>query len=209
MTIEDRPTIAERYSRAVRSHHLEVKASPGDVDVLIAAGWLHRDDIGGHLLRTRLEFDAARADARRAEKLAAKVHQAGSRAEHAATTALLLVLMEMRSLGGTKQALYHYANRQATFEGLMRDPEDIAQVAGRALELWLDPLCRACDGRGFTGGYGVPTVLCTRCSGTGAHRFRLHRHNGLDRFGRWMLVEMDRKTEAAGMVMVRFLRNRG
>ena len=36
----DRPTIPERYARALESSHLE--ATPerqGDVDVLIAAGW--------------------------------------------------------------------------------------------------------------------------------------------------------------------------
>ena len=53
---EDRPTMAEQYSRAMESSHLEVTEERGDVDFLIAAGWTG-ESLGTDLYRTRMEFD--------------------------------------------------------------------------------------------------------------------------------------------------------
>lgn len=60
MLPEDRPTVAERYVKALRSSHLEVDAETrGDVDMLVAAGYV-REGVGTALYRTRAEFDAVR-----------------------------------------------------------------------------------------------------------------------------------------------------
>jgi hypothetical protein len=56
----DAPTIEERYARAMRSSHLEVTEHPGDVDKIIAAGWI-RDGLATTLYRLRMEFDGAKA----------------------------------------------------------------------------------------------------------------------------------------------------
>ena len=56
-TDDARPNIAERYSNSVVTSHLEVKPTPGDVDLLIAAGWV-ADSLGTSLYRLRVEFEA-------------------------------------------------------------------------------------------------------------------------------------------------------
>jgi hypothetical protein len=58
--VTDAPTIEERYARAMRSSHLEVTEHPGDVDKIIAAGWI-RDGLATTLYRLRMEFDGAKA----------------------------------------------------------------------------------------------------------------------------------------------------
>lgn len=49
--------VEERYSRSIQSSHLEVTIYPGDVDALIACGWV-RDGLATTLYRMRVEFDA-------------------------------------------------------------------------------------------------------------------------------------------------------
>ncbi len=46
-------TIADRYVRATSSSHLALKESIGDVDVLIAAGWVEGDSVATALYRMR------------------------------------------------------------------------------------------------------------------------------------------------------------
>lgn len=61
MTI-DRPDIEERYGRALESSHLRPNSEQtGDVDLLIAAGWVS-DSLGTMLYRLRLEYDATRGE---------------------------------------------------------------------------------------------------------------------------------------------------
>lgn len=49
--------VEERYARSIQSSHLEVTIYPGDVDALIASGWI-RDGLATTLYRLRVEFDA-------------------------------------------------------------------------------------------------------------------------------------------------------
>jgi hypothetical protein len=49
--------VEERYSRAINSSHLEVTEFAGDIDSLVAAGWV-RDSLATTLYRLRVEFDA-------------------------------------------------------------------------------------------------------------------------------------------------------
>ena len=63
MNFEDRPSVDERYARAIESSHLEVLPTRCSVDYLIAAGWI-RDGLGASLYRLRTEFDAVRGEQR-------------------------------------------------------------------------------------------------------------------------------------------------
>lgn len=65
-TDTDPPTIAERYQRATHSSHLRVQERRGDVDYLIAAGWL-REGLGAVMYRLRVEYDTVRGEMRAAE----------------------------------------------------------------------------------------------------------------------------------------------
>jgi hypothetical protein len=60
--VSDAPfTTEERYTRAVQSSHLELRETPGDVDALIAAGWI-KEGMGPMLYRLHVEFDSVKAE---------------------------------------------------------------------------------------------------------------------------------------------------
>ena len=226
----DRPDTAERYSNATVTSHLEVKPTTGDVDLLIAAGWLGpTETLGTALYRLRVEFDAC--DVRRIKPLEpelapdwtevpgnedaallwhAREHERIMR-EFAArrVTAKALALLHMKSLRPTVEAVGVFAWFQAKrlrYEGA---PETVNGIVGRAVDLWLDPICHHCCGRGFNGGFGVPLVLCVHCGGTKVRRPRLAKSEAGHQFGLALLVEMDRKAERVAKAMTNFLKTRG
>lgn len=218
----DRPTIDERYSTVLETSHLEVVLDRRcDADYVIAAG-MARSLLGTALLRLRAEWDAARGEWRhgathilalldeaRAKERAVSVEAAfGLRmqAEQEAVTHMALTLIQLKTLASAKAALLSYALRQATLRRFMRPDEDVAKIAGRALEAWLDPTCMHCDGRGFNGGFDAPRALCTRCGGTGRRPIRLGPSNSDHEFGRFLLAQMDAKTEWVARRMRRLLR---
>lgn len=198
----DRVTIAEQYSRAMRSTHLEVKPDRGDLDMIVSAGvTAHRESLGVLLYRTRAEFDAAKRDALRAENMASR----GEISE--ATSALAMVLLELKTLRETKQALGDYAEKQATLHRVMLGPRHIATIAGRALEWWLDPTCRHCQGRGFSGGNGTPILWCQHCRSTGRRHMALDDNKDGHDFGRYLIDAMDMKCQRVARRISRYMRH--
>lgn len=187
----DKPTIPERYSRAIESGHLEVRPGVCDVDMLIAAGWA-KEGLGTALFRLRTEFDTV--NRRELEQCATSL------------TARVLTLAQMTTLPTTRAALGRFACAHATRVRFMRDDRAVLHIAGRALDLWLDPLCPHCSGRGFNGGFGAPIQICPKCHGTKLRSPRLDATNDGHEFGRSLLVQMDRKTERVREAMSRFLR---
>lgn len=217
----EKPTVDERYSTALESSHLEVLADHrGDADYLIAAG-LARSRLGTALFRLRSEWDAARGEWRHgAAHILALLDEARScdragaleaafrlrlEAEQEAVTHMALTLIQLKTLASAKAALLSYALRQATLRRFMRPDEDVAKIAGRALEAWLDPTCMHCDGRGFNGGFDAPRALCTHCGGTDRRPIRLGPSNSDHEFGRFLLAQMDAKTEWVARRMRRLL----
>jgi hypothetical protein len=84
---DEKPTIAERYSRAIGSSHLEVRPDArGDVDLLIAAGFVH-DGLGAALYRLRAEWDLVRGDHARALRQSNEANDA-AREQRRATEAM-------------------------------------------------------------------------------------------------------------------------
>jgi len=64
MDDDEAPTIRERYSLAARASRLTVRADrPGNVDLLIAAGWI-KDGLATTLYRLMSEFDVVRGEQR-------------------------------------------------------------------------------------------------------------------------------------------------
>ena len=213
-------TVEERYSRASRSSHLETRRtdeSPGDLDTVIAAGMA--ESMGILLTRLRGEWDAAAgevaAHARNAKRLddaraalVAESKQPGAKPfdaaafDKAAASELLtgraLILMNLRSLGPAKQAVYNLACRQAPFKACHSEPEALAKLVGQVLDVWLDKLCHHCEGRGFSGGYGSPRLICGKCGGTGARRHaKLGATPAEHAFGLWLLNVADSRCSAA------------
>lgn len=195
MLPNDRPGIEEKYGRAMTSSHLEVSNErTGDVDLLIAAGWIKAESLGTRLFRLRHEFDAT--------------NEVELRNAASSMVSRVLTMMQLGSLRATRDALGMFALRQATLERFMRNDATVLAVAGRALDHWLDPMCPACDGRGFHGGPGQPRVMCTECGGSTHRRLRLSAHDDGQAFGRHLMNCMDRKTDYVAKMILRFTAQR-
>lgn len=230
---DDKPDVSERYATALNSSHLEMSLEKrGAVDLLVAAGWC-RDDLGtrlfrlrkdyldvlptldmAHAERTRLqaqaceaEAEALKSDIERAAVWMTEAHRLRAEAAHTAMTAHVMALVHAPSLEPAKRSLGEFANWLAVRQHFRAPAVIVMAIAGRALDSWLDPLCHHCTGRGFTGGYSAPMVLCKPCGGTGIRHPRLGKTDAEHAFGRALLVEMDRKAERAARSMARFLRN--
>lgn len=232
--IEDRPTLPERYSRALESTHLEALSNERcSVDMLIAAGWV-KEGLGTALYRLRSEYDAVRGQqvqsrrallelqhdinrTRRALRLAstsedrarfsALVQRGVDELKRAELTERVLILSHLKSLIDTRQALGRFASIQATRQRYMQPDTEVAIVAGQCLSLWLDPLCPHCNGTGLDGDLGVVRGICGECHGSKLRSYRLHRSESGHQFGRGLLVLMDKKTDYVTGQMRRFLRN--
>ena len=189
----DRPTLGERYSTATESSNLKVKETACDADILIAAGWAH-EQLGALLLRLQGEWDSAKAEMRGQGKdgLVDRV----------------LALSKLTSLSATKEVMGRWACRLATRKRFMRPDADVCHIAGRALQLFLDPTCAHCQGRGKNGGYGMPEVLCKVCRGSGKKDHHGEKDEEARAFGKFLLCEMERQASAAEQSM-RVLLRRG
>lgn len=229
---EDKPTMAERYGRAATSSHLRLKDTRCDVDYLIAAGWL-QDGLGSMLYRLRSEFDAVRGQLRAAETgrpewkaLATAAEQVikgyGSpvpasvlseparirkEARDAALVERAMVLVKLKTLPLAREALGTFAVILATKIMFMRDDAAVAVLVGRTLDAWLDPICAACDGRGFNGGShrGELTTRCRECRGTGRRRDGVGMDSEERRFVAALLTEVDQHQAFIDQQMHRFL----
>lgn len=239
MLPEDRPTVDESYSRAIRSNHLESDSRRrGDLDLLIASGWA-RDGLGTSLYRLRTEFDGQRAAYQQADqaltqaredvrhvlrkatvlrltntaeamelhaKAIAMAKALTEQAERQALTSRALILVHLKSLRPARERLGAWALLMATKERYMADDATVQRIASRALQAWIDPICPACDGLGFTGEAGAVRLLCRACSGSTRRHVQLAGDDDGERFGRFLLSNMDRKAEAVARAMRRFLR---
>lgn len=194
MTDTDRPTVAERYATATEAHSLKLDIKrTGPADVLIAAG-LAGDGLGVSLVRLRAEFDSARS--------------AVSGSGNNSLTEHMLALMQMRTLREVKEMVGDLAAKQAVVTGFRS--RHLLAITGRVLDVFLDPLCHHCEGRGFNGGgrheQTGPPVLCRPCGGS-AHRSGAIGHNEAERdFARHMLALLERSATRAEGEMARRLR---
>ena len=187
-TIDDRPTIGERYSSAMGSSHLKMTERRGDLDIIIAAG-LIPDGLASALFRLAHEYDGVRAEHRAAEsRLRIKEFEAQGQkpteaeatikqAEAEALTAHALILARLRSLERTKNLFGEFAIQEATRQRFMRPDREALILAGQVLDVWLNPNCKRCDGRGTMGGShrGEISTVCKACKGTGHRRDQIGR----------------------------------
>lgn len=233
-----RLTVDERYATAVDSSHLEVEPDRRcDVDMLIAAGWV-RDGLGTSLYRLRVEWDAVQTEHRTAvgamrfqearaaakDREAWQLEQKGQAAaasalreiaaavrksaSAAALTEQTMLLARLKGLRQAREAVHAFGRALAARARLSPDDPLVGQVSAKALDLWLNDGCPACEGRGFNGGFGSPLVLCARCGGTGKRAQNLHHSSEWQAFGRLLLSQLDRKADHVTGLMRRFLAHR-
>lgn len=182
-SIDERPSILERYSSATNSSNLKLNPNrQGDADLMILAGWCN-DSLGASLVRLKTEFDSVRAQLR------------GSANDSA--TEKMLVLMGLNTLRSTKDILGQVAKARAARTGFARPAPDIHRLAGRVLDIFLDPNCSKCDGRGFTGGgrheESGPQIICRPCGGTGKRRGHVGKDDEERRFADGLLADIESK----------------
>jgi hypothetical protein len=192
---DDRPTVAERYSRASQSSDLKLREGRCDVDMLIAAGWVP-GTLGSLLHRLKGEFDRVKAELS---------GEAGN-----AETERLLVLMQLKSLAETRDRLAEWGTNRATFKGYKVAESDVPKLIGRTLDVWLSPLCDPCGGRGFTGGgrheNSGPRIRCAACGETGRRKQRLGKDEAEREFAGDLMAHMDRMCQEVEAHMGRFLK---
>jgi hypothetical protein len=209
-----------RYLRATHSSHLALRRTdeaPGDADTLIAAGLA--ETMGVLLTRLRGEWDAAAGEVALTQRNARQLQQARAAgikaakepgatpfdlaafdraAEAELLTARALILMGLRSLEPAKQALFLFAHRQAPHKACTSSDAQLGALVGQVLDVWLDRICHPCEGRGFTGGYASPRLMCPKCGGMGSRRNgRLGSGAAEQAFGLWLLNVMDSRCTAS------------
>lgn len=189
---EDKPTLAERYGRAINSSDLRVRElRQSDADVLIAAGWTR--ELGTLLYRLAAEYDQVKGDVL---KTAANDQ-----------TGVLLILMNLKTLNPAKEAIARYALEMATKRRFSLDDKTVTTIAGHCLIAWLDPICHGCGGRGFNGGYnGRVHSICRACKGTGKHIERAIESAEQRAFAAQMKSEMKRMFNVADGRLRKFLK---
>lgn len=181
-TTKERPGISERYILATGSSNLRVvERSMGDVDLLIAAGY--SDSLGVMLFRLMGEYQTVAADIKRT----AANDQ----------TAVALILMHLKSLRETKDAVGRHAIAMATRWEFMENDRAVLSLTGRALRAFLDPLCHKCNGSKHIGAYGASLRVCRACSGTGLAKDGLGETPAERYFIGRLLADMDRRVADA------------
>ena len=226
----DARELAERYSAAIQTSHLEVKPIRCDVDYLIAAGWV-KEGLGARLFRLATEWDLAGGDYRlalrhvrqveldaiqlrrnaarhpnEAAKMLAEAELLIEQAKREAITAKALALVHMKTLHEAKEAVGGYARWLANRARFMEPDDKVNTLAAQALQLFLDATCSACGGRGFNGGNLHPMVWCTACGATGKAHHRLSKTESDTAFIRGLLAEMDLKCHRVQQQMSRWMR---
>ena len=228
----DLRTLDERYSRAMHSADLMPVADRRvDVDYLIAAGMV-KEGMGTKLYRLASEWDLAAGDYRlamrhmRAVELQALQVQRNARkypaeadmllreadrliaqAKTEATTAKALAMVHLKSLREASDAVRGYALWLAVYRRFHEPSGVVKDLAAKALQLWLDAVCSACQGRGFNGGFNGPKIMCTACGNTGRAHWQLSKREPHAAFIRMLLAEMDLKTHRVEQAMRRMLRS--
>ena len=241
-SVDEPKTVAERYSIAIKSSNLRVSAYRfGDADLIIAAGCAP-DTLGASLVRLRGEYDGLKAQHRAAEsRLQAQLAEAQTKtgdrpanpsplptpaaltarqkkaaaikdATNAALTERALILSHLSGLHSTKAALGRHAVVLATKTRFMRPNRDALILAGRVLDVFLNPNCPHCSGRMFTGGGrhedSGPQVICRPCGGTGKRRGALGKDDEERRFAGGLLSDIEQKASQFEQQVARHMRER-
>jgi hypothetical protein len=189
MTVEDeRPSFAERYGRATQSSHLKVHDGAGavmyrlrseydGVRASLRAAEAHMPDWDkpANELERAAILEAAKHPPcmPRVDKMLAEVDRLRKEGRSFMLTAHVMALVNLKTLALAKSALWLIAYDQLAPKGRFNISDKAAStVSGQVLDVWLDPICRSCDGRGFNGGRyrGEQQIRCRWCRSTGLRR---------------------------------------
>lgn len=173
----DRPTRAERYDCACTTSDLTVRHSdfpPGAPDILAAMAW-SKKQLGTQLVRLASQWDREKP-ARRRPRSVAQLMATGYTRERARLEASRekheLAGAYYRAVVATLAQLHDLPAiaSQLTLRAVTWDMEDADAKAAAVLRYWLDPVCKACEGRGaplIAGTNQASPHKCQDCHGRG------------------------------------------
>ncbi len=219
MNLDERPSLAERYTAALSATNMMVVPDERrPVDLLIAAGWC-QESLGTALYRLAREYDSVRAELRKRQGIdriktdrRAELRKAIRKSESAATRTAAVAELERRD----ELDRYDAAVERATIAAALRSLPKVQDMVNRwvdqhcirrgaddlkvtdrlhigqsALGIWLDPLCPHCHGSRFVGGYSVERIECRPCFGSGRRPVALHPTNEGQRVGLEVLASIE------------------
>lgn len=191
-------SVQDRYARSISSSHLEVTEYVGDIDALIAAGWV-KEGLATMLWRLRVEYD--------------KVDKQSLRRANCTMTDRLLALAHMKSLPAARDALGRFTMAQSTRLKSGLTGEQDLRVAGRALNSFLDPQCPACHGVKFKtvpGSGRLSAMPCGACEGSGKAQLKFDDLTAAEfALQQSVLAEIDRKLDRVARLMRQFTKEKG
>ena len=216
-------TIPDRYSYSIRSKQLRNTDRPGDIDVIIAAGFI-RDGLPTAIYRLRIEFDAVRGDLIlndrmlvQAIAIANVVQQSVEvgptfadairmQAHDFATSNLCFLLTQLKSFKGCLHKLSRFIRRKSEKAGLNFNRAESEELAGQILDYLLDPLCQQCAGTGYK--KTTRGALCPTCKGQGKRHFQFGNGTSYKRISliKDVFSDIEHNMERINRLMGRFLR---
>lgn len=126
-------------------------------------------------------------------------------------TELALVLSVMGTLREARYAVGNFAQLEAWRKGVKLDAEQVRMLSGRVLDVFLDPLCAHCDGRGYNGGGRFeetgPQVFCRPCRNSGQRRDSIGKSDVERVFAGHLLMQMDADLAGVQAAIRRALRH--
>jgi hypothetical protein len=133
------------------------------------------------------------------------------RTEQEILTARCLVLTRLKTLHDAKTRIGAYALVLATKNRFMVPNDVVLRLAGRVIDVWLDPVCHKCDGSGLVEAYegGAATKQCSVCGGTGNRREQVGGNERARWFAFLLLGDIQREMALAAAAMGRKLRADG
>lgn len=116
-------------------------------------------------------------------------------------SARAFILTELKTLAETKKAIGVLAVRMAKKRGVELEPA--VRLAGRVLDVYLDPMCHHCDGTGETGsGYrGEQRLQCRACRGSTHRRDILGNRQEETALAADLFAELQRQAAAAARMI--------
>jgi hypothetical protein len=138
---------------------------------------------------------AGKKDTEAFDKAQALHKSLGDEARREIVTGRAMVLLQLTSLASAKQWIGELAVSLASAYPVPFDITDLMHLTGRVLDVFLDPTCPPCEGRGFNGGAhrGERQMICRVCHGSGHRRDDVGHTPEERHLASRMLIELSRR----------------